>query len=65
MNHFRDHSLLARSANRPDLSWPTWADADAVSIAVPLEEVRSRGDRLHPFWVKIEMPANRVNMANR
>lgn len=35
------------------------------SSKVILEDVRTRGDRLHPFWVKIEMPANRINMANR
>jgi predicted esterase len=35
------------------------------SSKVILEDVRTRSDRLHPFWVKIEMPANRINMANR
>ena len=33
------------------------------SLAVMLEDVRTRGDRRHPFWAKVEMPGNRVNVA--
>ena len=28
-----------------------------------LEDVRTRGDRLHPFWAKVEAPSGRVNVA--
>ncbi|MGH7138043.1 MAG: alpha/beta hydrolase-fold protein, partial [Pirellulales bacterium] len=31
------------------------------SLSVLLEDARSRADRLHPFWAKIEMPTNRIN----
>jgi predicted esterase len=31
------------------------------SLAVLLEDARTRADRKHPFWAKVEMPANRIN----
>lgn len=31
------------------------------SLAVMLEDARTRADRKHPFWAKVEMPANRIN----
>ncbi|HEV3341254.1 MAG TPA: alpha/beta hydrolase-fold protein, partial [Pirellulales bacterium] len=31
------------------------------SLAVMLEDARTRADRKHPFWAKIEMPSSRVN----
>ena len=31
------------------------------SLAVMLEDARTRADRKHPFWAKLEMPANRIN----
>ncbi|HEX7378643.1 MAG TPA: peptidase [Pirellulales bacterium] len=31
------------------------------SLKVLLEDARTRADRLHPFWAKIEMPSNRIN----
>jgi pimeloyl-ACP methyl ester carboxylesterase len=34
----------------------------APSLEVLLEDVRTRGDRLHPFWAKLEMPQKRVNL---
>ncbi len=30
-----------------------------------LEDVRTRGDRQHPFWAKVETPSGRVNVAER
>ena len=30
-----------------------------------LEDVRTRGDRQHPFWAKVEAPSGRVNVAER
>lgn len=30
--------------------------------AVLLEDVRTRGDRQHPFWAKIELPSGEINM---
>lgn len=32
------------------------------SLEVMLEDARTRADRLHPFWAKIEMPGSRVNV---
>jgi hypothetical protein len=34
-------------------------------ITVMLEDVRTRGDRRHPFWAKVEMPGSRINVAGR
>ena len=31
------------------------------SLDVILEDVRTRGDRQHPFWAKVEVPSARVN----
>lgn len=31
------------------------------SLAVMLEDARTRGDRQHPFWCKVEMPEGRIN----
>ncbi len=31
------------------------------SLAVLLEDARTRADRLHPFWAKVEMPLGEVN----
>lgn len=31
------------------------------SLNVLLEDARTRADRQHPFWAKIEMPSNRIN----
>jgi predicted esterase len=31
------------------------------SLAVMLEDARTRADRKHPFWAKVEMPSSRVN----
>jgi hypothetical protein len=31
------------------------------SLNVLLEDARTRADRLHPFWAKVEMPSSRVN----
>jgi predicted esterase/tetratricopeptide (TPR) repeat protein len=31
------------------------------SLEVLLEDVRTRGDRQHPFWAKVEVPSARVN----
>jgi predicted esterase len=31
------------------------------SLTVLLEDARTRADRLHPFWAKIEMPSSRIN----
>ncbi|HWB11622.1 MAG TPA: alpha/beta hydrolase-fold protein [Pirellulales bacterium] len=31
------------------------------SLAVMLEDARTRADRKHPFWAKLEMPSSRVN----
>jgi hypothetical protein len=39
------------------------ADPIAPDIAILLEDVRTRGDRLHPFWARIDMPSGRVNLA--
>lgn len=30
-----------------------------------LEDVRTRGDRQHPFWAKVEAPSGRVNVAGQ
>jgi hypothetical protein len=30
------------------------------NLKVLLEDVRTRGDRQHPFWAKIEMPIGRA-----
>jgi hypothetical protein len=30
-------------------------------MAVLLEDVRTRADRMHPFWAKVEFPGGRVN----
>jgi hypothetical protein len=35
------------------------------NLLVLLEDARTRGDRQHPFWAKVEMPAGRVNIAGR
>jgi len=32
-------------------------------MGVLLEDVRTRGDRLHPFWARIELPSGRINLA--
>ncbi|HWB00914.1 MAG TPA: PHB depolymerase family esterase [Pirellulales bacterium] len=32
-------------------------------LTVMLEDIRTRGDRRHPFWAKVEMPGGRVNVA--
>lgn len=34
-------------------------------LGVLLEDVRTRGDRRHPFWAKVELPSGRINMAGR
>lgn len=33
----------------------------APSLSVLLEDARTRADRLHPFWAKVEMPSGDVN----
>ena len=34
---------------------------DAVPrLEVLLEDVRTRGDRQHPFWAKVELPTGRL-----
>ncbi|MBX9787764.1 MAG: peptidase [Pirellulales bacterium] len=33
-------------------------------LGVLLEDVRTRGDRLHPFWARIELPSGRINLAD-
>ena len=32
-------------------------------MGVLLEDVRTRGDRLHPFWARIDLPSGRINLA--
>ncbi|MGD9645271.1 MAG: peptidase [Pirellulales bacterium] len=32
-------------------------------LGVMLEDVRTRGDRLHPFWARIDLPSGRINLA--
>ena len=34
-------------------------------VAVMLEDARTRVDRLNPFWAKVEMPGNKVNLAGK
>lgn len=36
-------------------------DAIRPDIGVMLEDARTRADRLHPFWAKVEVPTGRVN----
>jgi predicted esterase len=36
-------------------------DGVSANVAVILEDARTRGDRKHPFWAKIEMPEGRIN----
>jgi predicted esterase/tetratricopeptide (TPR) repeat protein len=31
------------------------------SVEIILEDVRTRGDRQHPFWAKVEVPSARIN----
>lgn len=33
----------------------------APDLMILLEDVRTRGDRQHPFWAKVEMPTGKVN----
>jgi hypothetical protein len=33
-------------------------------IGVILEDVRTRGDRQHPFWARVELPAGKINLAS-
>jgi hypothetical protein len=35
------------------------------NLKVLLEDARTRGDRRHPFWAKVEMPGGRINIAGR
>jgi hypothetical protein len=30
-------------------------------VEIILEDVRTRGDRQHPFWAKVEVPSARIN----
>lgn len=32
-------------------------------LGVILEDVRTRGDRQHPFWARVELPAGKLNLA--
>ena len=32
-------------------------------VEVLLEDVRTRGDRQHPFWARVELPAGKLNLA--
>jgi len=34
-------------------------------VAVMLEDARTRVDRSNPFWAKVEMPGNKVNLAGK
>jgi hypothetical protein len=34
-------------------------------MSILLEDARTRADRQHPFWAKVEMPAGRINVAGR
>lgn len=34
-----------------------------ADVAIILEDVRTRADRQHPFWARVEMPSGRVNLA--
>jgi hypothetical protein len=34
-------------------------------LAVLLEDARTRGDRRHPFWAKVQMPQGRTKVAER
>ncbi|MBL8829919.1 MAG: hypothetical protein JNM18_23270 [Planctomycetaceae bacterium] len=34
-------------------------------VAVMLEDVIGRADRLHPFWVRVDFPGGRMNLAGR
>ncbi|HUY36461.1 MAG TPA: peptidase [Pirellulales bacterium] len=36
-----------------------------ADLKVMLEDARTRGDRQHPFWAKVEMPGERAKMAER
>ena len=38
-------------------------DAIQADLVVLLEDARTRGDRMHPFWAKVEMPSGRINLA--
>jgi hypothetical protein len=33
-------------------------------IGVILEDVRTRGDRQHPFWARVDLPAGTINLAS-
>jgi predicted esterase len=32
-------------------------------LGVILDDVRTRGDRQHPFWARVELPAGKINLA--
>jgi pimeloyl-ACP methyl ester carboxylesterase len=34
-------------------------------VAVMLEDVINRGDRLHPYWVRVDFPGGKLNLAGR
>jgi hypothetical protein len=36
-------------------------DGIEPSLPVLLEDARTRGDRRHPFWAKVEIPGHRIN----
>jgi len=44
-------TVNGRSHSNPDDATP--------STAVLLEDIRSRGDRLHPFWARVQLPTGR------
>lgn len=48
------------SVNGAKLSVP--GSKIAPSTEILLEDVRTRGDRLHPFWAKVDMPSEKVNV---
>ena len=49
---------LSISVNARNLSGTNQIEAQLSTL---LEDVRTRGDRQHPFWAKIETPTGRVN----
>jgi hypothetical protein len=52
------HKRITISVNGRRLSAES---ATAPNIEVLLEDVRTRGDRQHPFWAKVEMATGRVS----
>ena len=56
-----DENAAPRDASRfaQELTAPGGGRFVEPDIAVLLEDVRTRGDRQHPFWAKIETPGGR------